>query len=57
MLSATDIDAIAIVTPVSTHYELAHKSSGKWKACFVEKPFTSNNAQAEELIELAETRK
>ena len=36
VLSATDIDAIAIVTPVSTHYELARKAleNGKhvlWK--------------------------
>ena len=57
VLSATDIDAIAIVTPVSTHYELARKALENGKHVFVEKPFTSNNAQAEELIELAETRK
>lgn len=57
VLSATDVDAIAIVTPVSTHYELARKALENGKHVFVEKPFTSNNAQAEELIELAETRK
>lgn len=57
LLTATDIDAVAIVTPVSTHYELARKALENGKHVFVEKPFTHNNAQAEELIELAETRK
>lgn len=57
VLSSADIDAVAIVTPVSTHYELARKALENGKHVFVEKPFTSNTAQAEELIELADTRK
>ncbi len=56
MLTATDIDAIAVVTPVWTHYELAKKALENGKHVFVEKPFTCTVAQAEELIELA-TRK
>ena len=32
ILTATDIDAIAIVTPVWTHYELAKASIGKRQA-------------------------
>jgi predicted dehydrogenase len=50
------IDAVAIVTPVSTHYEIAYKALENGKHIFVEKPFTANSAQALELIELAETK-
>ena len=57
ILTATDIDAIAIVTPVWTHYELAKIALENGKHVFVEKPFTSTTAQAEELIELAELKK
>ena len=48
------IDIIAIVTPVSTHYELAKKALYNGKHVFVEKPLTSTASQAEELIELSE---
>ena len=50
------IDAVAIITPVWTHYELAKAALEQGKHVFVEKPFTSTSAQAEELIELAERR-
>ncbi|HYM74951.1 MAG TPA: Gfo/Idh/MocA family oxidoreductase [Candidatus Dormibacteraeota bacterium] len=53
LLSSPDVDAIAVVTPVWTHYELAKAALENGKHVFVEKPFTSNSAQAEELIELA----
>ena len=53
LLSSTEIDAIAVVTPVWTHYELAKAALENGKHVFVEKPFTSNSAQAEELINLA----
>ncbi len=56
VLLATDIDAVAIVTPVSYHYELAKKSLENGKHVFVEKPFTATSGEAEELIELAERR-
>jgi predicted dehydrogenase len=51
-----EIDAIAIVTPVSTHYELAKKALQNGKHVFVEKPLTATSAQAEELIELADRK-
>jgi predicted dehydrogenase len=54
VVTAPDIDAIAIVTPVSTHFELGKKALENGKHVFLEKPFTSTVAQAEELIELAE---
>jgi len=53
IVGSTDIDAVAVVTPVWTHYELAKAALENGKHVFVEKPFTSNTAQAEELIELA----
>jgi len=56
VLTSPEIDAIAVVTPVWTHYELAKAALQNSKHVFVEKPFTSNAAQAEELIELAEKK-
>jgi predicted dehydrogenase len=53
LLTSPEVDAIAVVTPVWTHYELAKAALENGKHVFVEKPFTSNSAQAEELIELA----
>ena len=56
VLTSPEIDAVAIVTPVWTHYELAKAALENGKHVFVEKPFTSNVSQAEELIELAEKK-
>ena len=56
IISSPKIDAIAIATPVFTHYELARKALENGKHVFVEKPFTSSVAQAEELIELADRK-
>jgi predicted dehydrogenase len=54
LLTSSEIDAIAIVTPVWTHFELAKKALENGKHVFVEKPFTCTTPQAEELIELAD---
>ncbi len=53
---STEIDVVAVVTPVWTHYELAKAALLNGKHVFVEKPFTSNVAQAEELIRLAQKK-
>ena len=53
LITSDDIQAVAIVTPVFTHYELAKAALENGKHIFVEKPFTSNAGQAEELINLA----
>jgi len=53
LLTSTAIDAIAVISPVWTHYELAKAALENGKHVFVEKPFTSSAAQGEELIELA----
>jgi predicted dehydrogenase len=56
LIESPDIDAIAVITPVWTHYELSKAALENGKHVFVEKPFTSNVAQAEELINLAEQK-
>ncbi|MBJ6725348.1 Gfo/Idh/MocA family protein [Geomesophilobacter sediminis] len=57
LVKSRRIDAVAVVTPVSTHYELAKKALLNGKHLFIEKPFTASSAQAEELIEIAERKK
>jgi predicted dehydrogenase len=57
IICSPEIDAVAVVTPVWTHYELAKAALENGKHIFVEKPFTSCVAQAEELIELAAKKK
>ena len=57
VLCSPEIDAVAIITPVWTHFELAKQALENGKHVFVEKPFTSDSTQAEELIQLAEKKK
>ncbi len=56
LIKSPDVDAIAVITPVWTHYELTKAALENGKHVFVEKPFTSNASQAEELIDLAEQK-
>ncbi len=56
LLEDEQVDAIAIVTPVSTHYELASRALDAGKHVLVTKPFTNSSAQAEELIAKAEAK-
>jgi len=57
ILTARDIDAVAIVTPVSSHFELAKAALDNGKHVFVEKPFTASVGQAQELIDIADRKK
>jgi predicted dehydrogenase len=57
ILRSPEIDAVAVITPVWTHYELAKRALENGKHVFVEKPFTANSAQAKELIDLAARKK
>jgi predicted dehydrogenase len=57
VLRSPEIDAVAVITPVWTHYELAKLALENGKHVFIEKPFTSNSSQAEELINLAARKK
>jgi predicted dehydrogenase len=56
LVSSPDVDAIAVITPVWTHFEVAKAALENGKHVFVEKPFTSSVAQAEQLINLAEQK-
>ena len=51
------IDAIAIATPVSTHYELALAALRAGKHVLVEKPLAQTSEQVHRLIEEAERRR
>jgi len=52
-----DIDAVAVITPVSTHYRIAKDALEHGKHVFVEKPFTASIKEAEELVRLAARKK
>ena len=54
LLSDRELDAIAVVTPVVTHYPITKAALLAGKHVLVEKPLTSTARQAEELIALAE---
>jgi predicted dehydrogenase len=56
VLESPQVDAVAIVTPVWTHFDLAREALENGKHVFVEKPFTATSAQAIELVELAERK-
>jgi predicted dehydrogenase len=56
IIASRNIDAVAVITPVSTHFKLAKEALENGKHVFVEKPFTATTAEAEELIELAEKK-
>lgn len=53
LINSKDVDVVAIVTPVATHFELAREALNQGKHIFIEKPFTATVAQADELIDLA----
>jgi predicted dehydrogenase len=57
VLTSPEVDAVAIVTPVYTHFELAEKALKNGKHIFIEKPFTSSVSEAEKLVQLAERKK
>lgn len=54
LLDSPEVDAVAIATPVSTHYTLAKEALRRGKHVLVEKPLCMTAAEGEELIDLAE---
>ena len=52
----SDLDAVAIATPVWTHYPLAKAFLEAGKHVFVEKPLTRSSVECEELIDLAQRK-
>lgn len=57
LLRDPSLDAVAIATPVSTHFELGEKALAAGKHVFMEKPLAATSEQAARLIEEAERRR
>lgn len=57
LINDTDIDAIAIATPVSSHFDLAMQALRAGKHVLVEKPMTATTEQALALMAESERRK
>jgi predicted dehydrogenase len=49
-------DALNIVTPTTTHFDIAKQLLAQGKHVLVEKPMTDNSAQAAELIQIAQKK-
>lgn len=56
MLEQADIDLVVVNTPVQTHFEYTKMALEAGKNVVVEKPFTVNVTEAEELVRLAEEK-
>jgi predicted dehydrogenase len=56
LLADETLDAVAVATPVPTHYELARRTLEAGKHVFVEKPPAMTGAEIDELVGLAEER-
>jgi predicted dehydrogenase len=56
LLNDPAIDAIAIATPVNTHFELALAALRAGKHVWLEKPMTETSKQARQLVDEAEQR-
>ena len=54
--AAAASDAVSIVTPTTTHFELAKTLLQQGRHVLVEKPMTDNAAQAAELVQLAQQK-
>jgi predicted dehydrogenase len=54
VLTDSSIDAVAIATPVATHYAFARKALEHGKHVLVEKPIAASVAEAESLVEIAD---
>ncbi|UZT99937.1 Gfo/Idh/MocA family oxidoreductase [Chryseobacterium fluminis] len=56
MLQSADIELVIVNTPVQTHFEYVKMALEAGKNVIVEKPFTVNVSEAEELVRLAEEK-
>jgi len=57
LLEKPDLDAVAIATPVNTHYPIAKEFLTQGKHAFVEKPLTHSYEAGLELVKIAEEKK
>jgi predicted dehydrogenase len=56
VLDNVDCDALVVVTPAEQHFNDCQIALARGKAVLVEKPFTTNLAEANELVALAEMK-
>lgn len=56
ILQDRNVDAVAISTPVNTHYSLAKAALEAGKHVFIEKPMTSCAGESDELVALASAK-
>ena len=54
--AAANADALNIVTPTNTHFDLAKQLLAQGKHILIEKPMTDDTAQAAELVQLAQQK-
>jgi predicted dehydrogenase len=57
VIADPSVQAVAIATPVSSHYQLARQALEAGKHVLVEKPLASGSDQCRELVELAQSKK
>ena len=57
LIADPELDAVSVVTPVSTHFQIAKEALAAGKHVLMEKPLTATAREAEELIELAAKNK
>jgi predicted dehydrogenase len=53
----TDVDAVLIATPTSTHYDYIKRLSGRINTIFVEKPLTDSVATSEDIVAIAKQQR
>ena len=56
VLKSPEVEAVAVATPVATHYEFARKALEHGKHVLVEKPIAASVAEAESLCDIAAKR-
>ncbi|MBC8003611.1 MAG: Gfo/Idh/MocA family oxidoreductase [Opitutaceae bacterium] len=56
LVQSPDLDALAIVTSVRFHFDMAKASLLAGKHTFIEKPMAASSAQCEELVEIAKEK-
>lgn len=56
MLENADVEVVVVNTPVQTHYEYVKMALESGKNVIVEKPFTVKASEAQELVNLAESK-
>src|SRR6185503_17170139 len=54
LIADAELDAVAVVTPVATHFQIAKEALAAGKHVLMEKPLTATAREAEELIALAD---